>query len=192
MTGEPLSISQLVDESVLAQSFEEARDRLVAMARRRLGSGLASRVDPEGVVQNAYLRARQRWVVNGERPADLHAWIYGLVRDCTIDEIRAAMGPTRNAGRDIPWPDESVAQIALRMIPSQTGPSTVAARHEMAARVRLALSRLKADDRDVLSMHYFDGLTFRQIGVVLGVPENTANARCVRALLKLKKRLVEP
>ena len=189
MTGEPSAITQLVDETTLADVFEAARPKLLGMVRRRLGPGLAARVDPEGVVQNAYLRARQRWVATAERPADLYAWVYGIVRDRAIDEARAALGPTRDAARDQPWPDESVAQMALRLVPSQTGPSTAAARNELVALVRLALARLRPDDQELLSMHYFDGLTFKQIGVVLGIAENTTNVRCVRALLKLRKFL---
>ena len=189
MTGEHSAITRLVDETTLAEAFEAARPKLLGMVRRRLGPGLAARVDPEGVVQNAYLRARRRWADAAERPADLYAWVYGIVRDRAIDEARAALGPTRDASRDQPWPDESVAQLALRLVPSQTGPSTAAARNEQVALVREATARLRPDDQELLSMHYFDGLTFKQIGAVLGVAENTANARCVRALLKLRKLL---
>ena len=40
-----------------------------------------------------------------------------------IDEIRAAMGANRDAGRDVPWPDNSVAELAMRLAPAQTGPA---------------------------------------------------------------------
>jgi RNA polymerase sigma factor (sigma-70 family) len=189
MADEPSTLSQLVDEAILTQAFMAAWPRLVAMAQRRVGAGLAARVDPEGVVQNAFLRARQRWTEATEKPADVHCWIYGIVRDQATDEIRAALGPNRDAGRDQPWPDGSVAQLALRLIPSQTGPSTAAARNELVEQVRLAVMRLKPVEQEIVSMHYFDDLTFAQIGAILGMTANAANVRCVRALLKLRKFL---
>jgi RNA polymerase sigma-70 factor (ECF subfamily) len=189
MDIESSTFSQLVGEAILTEAFESARPRLLEMARRRIGPGLSGRIDEEGVVQNAYLNARRRWMAATEKPTDLYLWLYGIVRDQAIDEIRAATGPNRNAGRDVPWPDSSVAELAMRLAPAQTGPSTAAARKEMSGLVRLAIRQLKPVDQEILSMHYFDGLTFPQIGAVLGMTENAANVRCVRALLRLKKRL---
>jgi RNA polymerase sigma-70 factor (ECF subfamily) len=187
--SESSSFSQLVDEAMLIAAFESARPKLLEMARRKIGVGLAARVDAEGAVQNGYLLARRRWMAATEKPADLYCWIYGIVRGQVIDEIRAALGPNRDAGRDLPWPDDSVAELALRLAPAQTGPSTAAARNEMVELVRQAMKRLKPVDQEILSMHYFDNLTFPQIGALLGMTDNAANVRCVRALLKLKKLL---
>jgi RNA polymerase sigma factor (sigma-70 family) len=189
MDTESSTFSQLVDEAILIEAFESARPKLVEMARRRIGPGLAARVDADGVAQNAYLQARRRWMAATEKPADLYLWLYGIVRNQAIDEIRAALGANRDAGRDVPWPDNSVAEPAMRLAPAQTGPSTAAARKEMVELVRLAMKELKPLDQEILSMHYFDGLTFPQIGAILGMTDNAANVRCVRALLKLKKRL---
>jgi RNA polymerase sigma factor (sigma-70 family) len=189
MDTESSTFSQLVDEAILIEAFESARPKLVEMARRRIGPGLAARVDAEGVAQNAYLQARRRWMAATEKPTDLYLWLYGIVRNQVIDEIRAATGPNRDAGRDVPWPDNSVAELAMRLAPAQTGPSTAAARKEMVELVRLALKQLKPVDQEILSMHYFDGLKFPQIGAILGMTDNAANVRCVRALLKLKKLL---
>jgi DNA-directed RNA polymerase specialized sigma24 family protein len=38
-------------------------------------------------------------------------------------------------------------------------------------------------------MRFFEDLSFNDIGRVLGIKPNTANARCVRALLKIKQYL---
>src|SRR4051812_18280913 len=128
MDTESSTFAQLVDEAILIEAFESARPKLVEMARRRIGSGLSARVDAEGVIQNAYLNARRRWMAATQKPTDLFLWLYGIVRDQTIDEIRAALGANRDAGRDVPWPDNSVAELAMRLAPAQTGPSTAAAR----------------------------------------------------------------
>ena len=88
-------------------------------------------------------------------------------------------------------PDDSVALLALRLVSSQTGPRTAAERKEQVERVRAAMTQLKPVDQEILSMHYFDELSFPQIGDILGMTGNAVNVRCVRALLKLRK-LLEP
>ena len=52
------SVSEL---AALAKLFEEHRERLLAMARRRIDPALAVRVDAEDVLGEAFLRAGARW-----------------------------------------------------------------------------------------------------------------------------------
>jgi DNA-directed RNA polymerase specialized sigma24 family protein len=49
------------DEAAHARLFESSRQRRMSMVRNRIGRRLAPWVDAEGVLQDAYLRARSRW-----------------------------------------------------------------------------------------------------------------------------------
>src|SRR6516164_1686808 len=92
--------SDLTGEAFLAGAFEQLRPRLLAMIHRRIGRKLATRVDPEGVVQDAYVRARPRWQGLDPKPADVHTWVYGQVHDRLTEVIRSALGPERDLNRD--------------------------------------------------------------------------------------------
>ena len=172
------TLSTLTSDAILAGAFDRLRPRLLAMIGRRIGSKLALRIDPEGVIHDAFVRARPRWPALIPRPDDLDAWIYGQVRDRLIELIRGALGPEHNVDRDIAWPDGAAAPLAEHLVDSQTGPSEALSRAERCEVVRAALEKLDPIEREILALRYFDGLDFNQIGAILGLKTNTANARC--------------
>ena len=49
-----------------------------------------------------------------------------------------------------------------------------------------ALARLPEHERDAISMHFFDGMTFRQMGEVLGLSRKGAKKRVARAMARLR------
>jgi len=178
------------DDDLLA-FFTASRSRLMAMVRRRVGPRLIARIDPEDVLQDVFLRAEREW--SSDRPPPEHRdwWLYRLVWRRTIELMRAALGPNRNADRETPspWSDESAAQLADHLAKSQTGVSTAAGRKELRILVRQAVDRLEPIDRDIIFLRFYEGLPFEAIGTIVGLKENAANQRCVRCLLKLKKHL---
>jgi RNA polymerase sigma factor (sigma-70 family) len=52
-----------------------------------------------------------------------------------------------------------------------------------------ALASLPAIDREVVLLHYFEGMSFAEIGGVLKTSENAANKRTIRAVDKLRRYL---
>lgn len=177
----------LTGEAILAGAFDRLRPRLVAMIGRRISTKLAARIDPEGVVQEAFVRAGPRWQALSPKPDELDAWVYGQVLDRLRELVRVAMGPEHDVDRDIAWPDGSVVPLAEKLIDSQTGPNTALSRAERCDMVRAALEKLDPIDREILALRYFDGLNFAQIGVILGLKENTANTRALRAAVKFRQ-----
>jgi DNA-directed RNA polymerase specialized sigma24 family protein len=115
---------------MLSAAFERLRPRLLAMINRRIGRQLAARIDPEGVLQEAYLRARPRWQETDPKPVDVDTWVYGQVHDRLTEAVRAALGPTRDVNRDAAWPDGSADPLAERLLDSETGPATALSREE--------------------------------------------------------------
>jgi RNA polymerase sigma-70 factor (ECF subfamily) len=181
------TLSILTGEAILAGAFERLRPRLLAMIGRRISSKLAARIDPEGVVQESFIRARPRWQVLTAKPDDVDTWIYAQVLDRLREVVRSALGPQRSVDRDIDWPDDSHAPLAERLVDSHTGPNTGLSRIERCEIVRAALDSLEPIDREILALRYFDGLNFTQIGAILGLKANTANARAVRAAVKFRR-----
>ena len=179
------SLSDLTGEAVLTGAFERLRPRLVAMVERRTGRKLAVRIDPEGVVQDAFIRAQPRWLALESKPEDLHAWLYSQVRDRLIELTQGALGPERNVDRDVPWQDDA-EPLVEHLVDSQTGASSALSRAERCAVVHAAIEKLDPLDREILSMRHFDGLNYEQIGAILGLAQNAVNKRGLRAMLRLR------
>jgi RNA polymerase sigma-70 factor (ECF subfamily) len=56
-------------------------------------------------------------------------------------------------------------------------------------RIQAALSNLPADQGSVVRLAYFEGMNYRDIGMVLDCPEDTVKTRMFHARRKLKKAL---
>ena len=70
-----------------------------------------------------------------------------------------------------------------------SSPPDVAQRGELAAAVAAAMEKLPALQREALALRESDGLTFRQIAELLGIPAATVKSRVRYALSKLADKL---
>ncbi|MDA1231655.1 MAG: sigma-70 family RNA polymerase sigma factor, partial [Planctomycetota bacterium] len=70
-----------------------------------------------------------------------------------------------------------------------TSPSEAALREEMSQKLNEALSDMKDIDREVLALRHFEQLTNREAAQVLGLSEQAASDRYIRALGRLKSTL---
>lgn len=170
----------------LIRQFESSRDRLLAMLDRRIDRGIASRQGAEDVLQEVYLKARRRWPGFAATKMTAHAWLYRVAMDTLIEVWRKEHREARDPGREMPWPDRSSVQLGLNLIGNGTRPEDAAVRAEIRRRVREAMEGLRPEDREVLAMRHFDELPFREVAMILGITENTAMQRYVRALQRFK------
>src|SRR5262249_36749508 len=169
---------------VLAELFEANRPQLLAWVRGELSARLAVRIDPEGVVQDAFIRASQRWTKAENEVERIDLWLSRMVHDQLVEEIRSALGSTRNFDREAPLPDNSADQILLHLFGTHTGPTESVRRRERRDLVRNALRQLGARDAEILTL-FAQGLSYKEIGLLMDMKENSANRRCLRALEKL-------
>lgn len=184
----PDSSSSVLDFALLGQLFEDYRPRLLAMLRRRIDPRLAVRVDPEEVLNDAFLDARRRWPrFRADPAASEYAWLYGIVRDRLIETYRRESRGRRDLHRDLPWPEESSALMGLQLVHSGTSPSEAVVRGELNERLHQAIALLKETDREVLAMRTFEQMTFGEIGQVLDITEVAVTLRYVRAVKRLRQ-----
>lgn len=176
----------LPDNAPLEQHFAHHAPALRSMLQRRIDPRLGARLDADDVLQETFLVAQRKWPGFAASGLTLYAWLYRVARDCLIEAWRRETRDKRNAQHEMPWPEASSVQLGLGLVSPGTGPRSAAARAEQEGQVRQAMEMLSADDREILWMRHFDELSFAEIAAVLGVTENTATVRELRARRRLK------
>ena len=181
------------DTAALAAAFDEYRPRLSKTVSFRLDTRLTGRVDPDDVLQEAYLNAAQRCQhVEGETEQSLFIWLHLIVAQTMVEIHRRHLGAQmRDAGREIAMhrrsSTESTTQsLAHCLLASITSPSGALQRNEVSERLHHALELMDEIDREVLALRHFEELTNQEIAELLGIEQKAASIRYIRALRRLK------
>ena len=66
-------------------------------------------------------------------------------------------------------------------------PNEISEKESLKEKIQEAIEKLSSETRQILSLYYKEGLTFREITETLGEPLNTIKSRHQRAISKLKK-----
>jgi len=141
---------------------------------------LRNSADAEEVTLDVYTQAwRQAARFDADRGEPL-AWLLMLARSRAIDRLRARGGVRRHE-EDI----EKVRVFASPLIDPESGSALA----ERASTVRAALAGLPAEQREVIELAYFQGLTHTEIAERLAQPLGTAKSRIRLALQRLRQTL---
>jgi RNA polymerase sigma-70 factor, ECF subfamily len=186
-----------LDEATLAEQFALHRDRLWRTVRVRLDRRLVGRVDPDDVLQEAFLDASRRLAHYRSEESSVFLWVRMIVGQTLADTHRRHLGSAmRDAGREVALggggcPSATSAALAYELAADFSTPSKVAIRAEMAQRLEAALEGMAAIDREVLVLRHFEELTNGEVAEVLGVAPKAASIRYVRAAARLKGILAQ-
>ncbi|MBL8725288.1 MAG: sigma-70 family RNA polymerase sigma factor [Planctomycetes bacterium] len=176
------------DDGALAVLLELQRDRLLRMVQFRLDPRLVGRLDAEDVVQEAFLEAGKRLAAFRADQKPFHLWMRLITQQTLIDLHRKHLGAQmRSAGRELVASAHSQsATLSGLFVGHFTSPSNAVMREELRQRVEQALASMDEIDREVLVLRHFEDLSNKEAAEVLGIQENAASNRYVRALGRLK------
>jgi RNA polymerase sigma-70 factor (ECF subfamily) len=177
------------------QLLARHRARLRQMVAVRLDPRLAARVDPSDVVQEALMvadRMLDRYL--SERPVPFYPWLRRLAWEHLVKlHERHVLARKRSVLREElgvqALPEDSAVLLAQRLAGDGTSPSHGLIRKEQRERVRSALVRLPAADREVLELRYLEQLPTADIAGVLEIGEGAVKMRHRRALDRLSRLL---
>lgn len=141
---------------------------------------VGSRDDALDLSQEAFARAyRARRRIDPARP--FYAWLYQILRRLCFNFLRDRRLHTRRLDEAGAW---LTVQAAAR---SPEDPHQSLERQELCRAVAAAIDRLPAREREVLALKEFEGLAYREIAELAGIPIGTVMSR----LYSARQRLVE-
>jgi RNA polymerase sigma-70 factor, ECF subfamily len=137
--------------------------------------------DAQDVVQDAYLRAPKYFdTFRGAEASDGRAWLLTIVRNAAFTWRRRYREEASAAEFDEQLHSDSVAEID----PGSTldGDSARESLHQ-------AIDGLPVEFREVIVLRELQGLSYKEIGEVTGVPVGTVMSRLSRARTRLQRAL---
>ncbi len=134
--------------------------------------------EAEEIVQEAFVRALRFF--GGYRGGDGKAWLLAIVRNACYDRVRHE----RFGGMTTEF-DEEVHGVDRE----EPGPEASLLIAEDAQAVRRALEELPAEFRETLVLREIEGLSYKEISGVTGLPIGTVMSRLARARRRLQNRL---
>jgi RNA polymerase sigma-70 factor (ECF subfamily) len=134
--------------------------------------------DAEDVVQEAYLRAYQFF--DGFHGGDGRAWLLRIVRNTCYSWLE------KNRPREPAVDFDETKHSAERM---EGGPEVPLIASEERAMLRRALEELPPEFRETIVLRELEGLSYKEIAAVAGVPVGTVMSRLARARERLQEYL---
>jgi RNA polymerase sigma-70 factor (ECF subfamily) len=160
--------------------------RLRRWATGRLPEEARRLIDTEDLVQDVLLGTVRRIETFVPQPGTAYAGFHAYLRQAILNRIRDSI---RSIRRTPPLHGEDALEFTADSGP---GPLDRALGRETAERYEQAMASLKADDREAVIMRLELGLSYEEIGEVLGKPSrNAARMFVIRALERLT-RLMDP
>jgi RNA polymerase sigma-70 factor, ECF subfamily len=134
--------------------------------------------DAQDAVQEAYLRAFRFFP--GFRGGDARAWLMKIVRNTCYTCLRA----------NRPMQDATEFDETLRAPDSQTpNPEQVALQNDSDSSVRQAVESLPSGFREVLILREIEGMSYKEIAEITGMPTGTVMSSLSRARGRLRQTL---
>ncbi len=155
--------------------FAELYSVMEKPLRRYLWGFVRNASTAEDLLQETFLQLhRARHTYTPPRPA--RPWIYAISRHVALMHLRSS----RRRKEDLAHED-------LPEIPVSPEIDQIADR----SAVKKFLARLPQASQEVLILHHLMGLSFEEVGSIVGASAGTAKVRAHRALKTLRSKLVE-
>ncbi|MCW8130223.1 MAG: sigma-70 family RNA polymerase sigma factor [Planctomycetota bacterium] len=197
-TVEELDVAKLTDEDLMRLCQEGDEAAFEVLFQRYEGPALSfiyrmigDRNRTEALGQEAFLRIFKD-AKSYQYPRSFSTWFYTIVRNLCKNELRwRSRHPTvsieESVGGSRGRNDSDSVHIGDNLRSSTTDPLEQIVNSELTSKLDESLKTLPELERDILILKCFQGLKYREIAEVVGVPVGTVRSRIHAALERLRK-----
>ncbi|MEI9954411.1 MAG: sigma-70 family RNA polymerase sigma factor [Pseudomonadota bacterium] len=163
------------DSQALAALYDRHAPLMLGLARRIV----LGKPEAEDIVHDVFVEAWRRAADYDENRGSVKAWLLLRTRSRAIDFRKSA-----GVARTVPTGDgDWLARLADPRANDSEAPDR--------ARLRQLLSGLNDEQREVLLLGYFEGLSSSEIATRVGIPIGTVKSRVAAALSALRLALAD-
>jgi len=160
-----------------ARAFRALYRELHPVVHGYVARRIADGADVEDLVAKVFHRVLEHLERFDPAKASVRGWVVGITRNAVIDHLR-----TR---RELVALDDAAELLAV------VDPTPVGLDRRTEA-VLAAVRELPVVTREMLALHFGDGLHYREIAELTGATEAAVKQRMARALRELRTRVAEP
>jgi RNA polymerase sigma-70 factor, ECF subfamily len=161
------------DGEAFRSLYRALHPQVHAFVGRRIGSA----TDTEDLVAKVFHRVVEHLDRYDPAKASVRAWVLGIARNAVIDHLR-----TRRE-------HASVDELA-DLLEDESAASFEPDDDDRTHLVRDAVAELPAATREMLALHFVEGLRYREIAEVCGASEAAVKQRMARTLRELRGKVV--
>jgi len=167
--------------------------RLTGFLMRRIGPELQGRIDPDDVLQDAYIR-----IVDGIREFvyqdedSFYHWASRIVERKFVDHVRRVRRKKRDMAREVARPHASSSRhvtLLDRCLADSTTPSRILRREEAVVALMSGIAQLPEDYRHVIQRLYLNEEPLNRIAADMGRSEDAVRRLASRAVERLNASL---
>ncbi|HJP89868.1 MAG TPA: sigma-70 family RNA polymerase sigma factor [Candidatus Limnocylindrales bacterium] len=172
------TLNRLVTEAKRGdrEAFGRIFDAYAAPVHRFIASRVHRPSDAEDLTQLVFVKALEALPRYESRGIPFGGWLFRLARNAIIDQIRTHK-------------DHLPLLAAVTRETDEAGPEQRAALSEDLDRLSEALKELTDDQREVIELRFFAGLSVLEASLVMGRQEGTIRGLQFRAIQTLRKTL---
>ncbi len=159
-------------EAKLGSLYKEYYDKIARYAFVRIGN----RTDAEDIAGEVFLKALKSIESYEDRGIPMQAWLFTIAHNMTVDYLRKKSirktvdidSVTVESGRSL----EAIVETSVNI-----------------ERVKKAMEQLSRQQREVLSLRFFGGMTSGEVGQILGKSDGAVREMQRAAIEKLRQLL---
>jgi len=149
--------------------YQHYRDHLMSICYRYCNS----MHDAQDALQNTFIRIFTKLSSFSEDKGNFKSWSSSIAVRESIAILRAK--------KKVHFGDDSLSKVELIDQLDVIDQMTV-------EELRSIIENLREEERIIINLHFFDGYSHKEIGVMLGIKENSSRSRLFRAKLALREK----
>ena len=162
------------NQARLVSLFEESYDKIAHYVYSHIGD----KTEAEDIASEVFLKALESLKTYKERGIPMQAWLFKIAHNLVVDHLRKVTKHKTVSIDTVEIRDEANPEATLEM-------------NIELERVTRSMKELTEEQREIVRLRFFGGLTSREVGSLLGKSDGAVREMQRAALEKLRQLLSE-